>query len=366
MKPSECNSHKFGFIIFAKDESSVIYDSIRSIQSGMQTGDDLFVIADNCLDNTAVIASHAGAKLFIRNQKNSMGKGAALKWFIQNYWDLLSDYYYLIILDADSLISDHFSERLEAGLRPDILAAQCTLTPIHYDTSPLGSLIALSGIIEQTIFDRIRSFFGSSVRLCGTGMVFKPWLLKDICSVINTEVEDIAISLLLAEKNIRVYCIPSSVVFDPKPTQISAASRQRARWFRGQWSAFWIYRKKIMNIFFGNLNGMSLIGSLFLKPRWLKLILLLGLGFSFLHFPYLAGAFFTLVSLEILLIFIGICLLPDRIKYFKALLFLPVFILMWMKGILLSFHHFPWLRVRVPSPADEPGIIHPDHIEDLV
>ncbi len=40
---------------------------------------DIFVVADNCTDNTAAIAQQAGAIVFVRN-KEHIGKGYALDY----------------------------------------------------------------------------------------------------------------------------------------------------------------------------------------------------------------------------------------------------------------------------------------------
>lgn len=362
MRQAGTNTQRFGFVICAKDESLVIAKTIHSVQHAMIKQDALFVIADNCLDDTAQVAAAANAKVFVRTQKSSSGKGAALKWFVMSHWPEISHFKYLIIIDADSLISPSFSADLENRLRPEMLAAQCLISPIHYSNSPLGSLIALSGIVEQSIFDEIRQFMGWSVRLYGTGMVFSPSILREICSSIDTEVEDIALSLLLAEKKVRVFGIRTAVIFDPKPTEIVSASRQRARWFRGQWSALRIYRKTIWNILSGSLNGISVILSLFLKPRWLKLTFLLILGISFLHFPIVAGIFFSLVLLEGLFILLGIILSDHRAQFFRALFDLPEFVFMWLKGIFLSFHRLPWLRARNSSSRIESKFASKDQV----
>ena len=40
----------------------------------------MVVIADNCTDDTALIAEAAGATVMVRNRPDSRGKGQALRW----------------------------------------------------------------------------------------------------------------------------------------------------------------------------------------------------------------------------------------------------------------------------------------------
>lgn len=135
-------------------------------------------------------------------------------------------------------------------------------------------------------------------------------------------------------------------VFDPKPTETAAASRQRARWFRGQWAALWLYRHSILKIISQGPGGWSLIGSLFLKPRWLMMMIKILLGCMTLHVLPLSVFIWSIFSIESILVVIGIFQLKEKRAFLKAIIYLPGFVLMWLKGILLSFQRIQWLRVR--------------------
>jgi|WetSurMetagenome_2_1015567.scaffolds.fasta_scaffold66134_1 cellulose synthase/poly-beta-1,6-N-acetylglucosamine synthase-like glycosyltransferase len=343
------NAHKnfrIAMVIFAHNESLLIQRTTKAVLLALRNKDSLFVVADNCTDRTASLASQAGAQVFYRNMDHPLGKGAAISWFIQNYSTLLLEFDYLVVLDADSQIQLDFIDKLNLALAPDVIAAQCILRPAEYEDSPLSTLIALSEIVEHTVFERIKSIVGLSVRMRGTGMVLKPEILLEVSKEIDTEVEDIALSILLAEKKIKVHSVNTVVVYDPKPSEMAAASRQRARWFRGQWMAFLKYRSMILKLVLSGLNGWSVLSSLFLKPRWLKILIMICLGFSLLHFQILSGAIFTLVLLEIILFMIGVLRLPDKWKFIRAMVYIPGFVLMWIKGIVLSLQRLPWLRAR--------------------
>ncbi len=352
MEKANINNHHIAIAIFACNESGVIERTIHSIQNSMRNSDALFVIADNCTDDTALRSLSLGANVFIRNNPKHRGKGAAISWFVKEHYQSVRNFDQIVILDADSLVPANFFTQLETHLAHKMAVGQCALLPVDYETTPLSLLIGLSDLIEQTVFDRIRSRLGFSVRLRGTGMVFDPRLLLDLCHKIDTEVEDIVLSLLLAEHGIIVKSLPSVQVLDPKPNSIIPASNQRARWFRGQISAFWKYRRDVIKTFFSGLNGCSTLCSIFLKPRWLQLLILTCLGFLCLHYPVASISFFSLVAIQVILIVIGIIGQTNRKVFFKSLLFLPVFLFMWLIGIKLSLKCLPWLRVRSLAPID--------------
>lgn len=342
----ENSPYRIALIIFAQNESILIQSTVSAAKKTLRARDALFVIADNCTDNTADLAREAGAEVFIRQQELPHGKGAAISWFIQNYPERYGNYSHLVILDADSKINLDFLDRLEKSLGESIDVGQCYLAPVDYESSALSKLIALSEIVEQTIYDRIRAGLGWSIRLRGTGMVFRPQVLHDVSDRIDTEVEDIALSLLMAEKHLIVKPLFDAPVYDPKPSGINAASRQRARWFRGQWLALWRYRGVIWKILGKGLNGWSVIASVFLKPRWLKLTVMILLAIVLFKIPVLSIILFSLAIWECLLFFLGVVLMPERWSFVKALFFLPEFIFMWIKGIFLSLQRTKWFRAR--------------------
>ena len=193
-------------------------------------------------------------------------------------------------------------------------------------------------------------------------MVINPHVLLSVCPNIQTEVEDIALSLLIAEKNIKVKRFNAAVIYDPKPVNPAASSRQRARWFRGQWKAFWIYRSQILKIILSGPDGWSLIESLFCKPRWMMMTIKLGLVCLCFQWPALAIFFGFLFAMEFFFILLGVFLLPSKKLFFKALLYTPGFVWMWIKGILLSFQSRPWLRVRDVATQPEPANYNPQNL----
>ena len=193
-------------------------------------------------------------------------------------------------------------------------------------------------------------------------MVINPAVLLSICQDIKTEVEDIALSLLIAGKNIKVKRFDAAVIYDPKPTNPAATSRQRARWFRGQWNAFWIYRTQILEIIARGPDGWSLIESLFCKPRWLMIAIKLGLACLCFPWPALATFFGFMFAMEFFFILLGVFQLPQKKTFFKALLYTPSFVWMWLKGILLSCQGLPWLRVREVVVHTEPMNYKPQNL----
>ncbi len=81
------NAHpyKYAVIIAARNEELVIGQLIKSIKNQKYPKEliDIFVVADNCTDNTARVAEKAGAIVRERFNKAQVGKGYALDYMIK-------------------------------------------------------------------------------------------------------------------------------------------------------------------------------------------------------------------------------------------------------------------------------------------
>lgn len=93
-----CPMHKFAILIPARNESSVIANLIKSLKCQNYPSDlfDIYVIADNCTDNTKEIAHQQGAIVIERNDTQNIGKGYTLDYAIKHINQLRRGGSYLI------------------------------------------------------------------------------------------------------------------------------------------------------------------------------------------------------------------------------------------------------------------------------
>ena len=78
--------NKFGVIISARDEENVIGHLLESINRQDYPSEliKIFLIADNCTDNTAKIARELGAVCYERFDTKHRTKGYALQFLVEN------------------------------------------------------------------------------------------------------------------------------------------------------------------------------------------------------------------------------------------------------------------------------------------
>lgn len=77
--------HRYAAVISARNEANVIGGLIASLKAQNYPSDllDIYVIADNCTDNTAQVAAQAGARVYRRYNHQQVGKGYALDYLFK-------------------------------------------------------------------------------------------------------------------------------------------------------------------------------------------------------------------------------------------------------------------------------------------
>ena len=104
--------HRYAAVISARNEAGVIAELIHSLKEQRYPQDclDIYVVADNCTDNTAEVSRQAGAIVYERFNQNKKGKGYALDFLFRTLHHEGRDKYDgYMIFDADNLVDPNFT-----------------------------------------------------------------------------------------------------------------------------------------------------------------------------------------------------------------------------------------------------------------
>ena len=114
----EEKNNKFMAIIPAHNEEIVVGNLIASLQKQNYPKDlyDIYVIADNCTDNTAEVARKAGAIVYERFDEEHKTKGYALDWFLKQKIEENAPYDAFCIFDADNIVDVDFLKNMNKKL----------------------------------------------------------------------------------------------------------------------------------------------------------------------------------------------------------------------------------------------------------
>ncbi len=139
---------------------------------------EIWVIADNCTDNTASLAEAAGARCLVRTDPEHPGKGQAMQFAFAHSSESRADA--VVIIDADSVVNEHFLSALAASLgdryaEPLVRQASSRLRP---GESAQSLLLAAESALEDRLYYGAKGRLGFPVLLRGGGMCFTRALLR--------------------------------------------------------------------------------------------------------------------------------------------------------------------------------------------
>lgn len=232
-QPHTAPLHSFAIVIPAHNEEASISTTLCSCKQLDYPRDkyQVYVIADNCTDRTADIATEWGVHCLTRNDELRRGKGQALEWAIPILLDNKCDA--VVILDADCTISSHALTAASRHLHKGVKALQFNNVVANPDVNALSLLLAVANKIENDLFYAPKSLLKMAVFLRGTGMVLHRDLLTHVPWQAGSVVEDAEYSFQLFDANMRVEFVPEAFVFSDFPTKSEQLTIQRTRWIGG-------------------------------------------------------------------------------------------------------------------------------------
>ena len=231
--PKGNRRRRFRVVIPAHDEETVIGDLIDDFKAADYPQDQfsVWVIADRCSDDTALVAVARGAQVAERTG-GTPGKGPAISWHLGN--NPLDDNEALVVVDADNRVPPDLLGRFADELDQGHQVLQCYLDVSNPDDSPLAEASALSYWASNRMVQLARSNLGWSADLGGTGMALTPETLADAGGFADSLTEDQDLTARLVLAGHRVEWLHDVKVRDQKPTRVGVALRQRARWMAGK------------------------------------------------------------------------------------------------------------------------------------
>ena len=243
--------HRFAVVVSARNESSVIGNLINSIKSQNYPSElvDVFVIADNCTDNTAEVARNAGAIVYERFNKQQVGKGYALDWMFKIIQSDHADKNYegYIIFDADNILDPNYIKEMNKVFDNGYRIITSYRNSKNYDTNWITAGYSLWFLREARYLNNARMQLGTSCAISGTGFLVSAEVIREnggwIHHLLTEDIEFTTDSIIKGEKI--GYCA-NAVLYDEQPTLFSQSYTQRLRWAKGFYQVFKNYGAKLV------------------------------------------------------------------------------------------------------------------------
>ncbi|MFA6845217.1 MAG: glycosyltransferase family 2 protein [Sphaerochaetaceae bacterium] len=254
-RPADMHNH-YAVLICARNEENVIGSLIRSLKT--QTYDtsklDIFVLADNCSDNTATEAWQEGAKVYERFDQVHIGKGYALDFLLKkirtNYREGFDGYF---VFDADNVLKEDYIDQMNRvfSMGNDIVTSYRNSK--NYGSNWISAGYGLWFLRESRYLNHARYLLGSSCAVSGTGFMFSRAVADEIGGwPFHMLTEDIEFTINQITNGKKIAYCADAQLFDEQPVTFQQSWRQRLRWSRGYLQVFRGYWRKLIH---GSIHG---------------------------------------------------------------------------------------------------------------
>lgn len=195
---------------------------------------DIFIIADNCTDNTAKIAkTYDGVYVCERNVPDKRGKGYALEWMFSKLFNMDKDYDAIAIFDADNLVSKNFLKEMNYKMLKGYKVVQGYIDSKNPNDSWITGSYSIAFWTANRLFQLARANLGLSNQIGGTGFCMDSETLKELGWGATCLTEDLEFTCKLVLNGHKVGWAHNARVYDEKPLTLKQSWNQRKRWMQG-------------------------------------------------------------------------------------------------------------------------------------
>ena len=275
-------NHKFMAIIPAHNEEAVVANLIHSLNNQDYPKElyDVYVIADNCSDNTARVAMDSGAIVLKRFDESHKTKGYALNWFLKQKIKENADYDAFCVFDADNIVDKNFLKEMNKKLCQGEEIVQGYRDIKNATDSWITAGYAIFYWMMNKFYHLARYNLGLSPLINGTGFMVKFDVVKPNGWQTVTLTEDIEFSLINIAKGRKLGWATDAIVYDEQPVHFAQSWSQRSRWTVGHLQCMKHYTKELANGVKKNKTLMSFDGLLYMFgiPMMILTFVLLGVN----------------------------------------------------------------------------------------
>lgn len=280
-------------LVSARNESKVIgnlIDSIRS-QNYDQSFIDIWIVADNCTDNTAQIAHEKGCYVVERFNQELIGKGYALTYLFENMRNgtlgeskreydsdaimkRQKEYKAFLVFDADNTLDENYIYEMNNVFSAGNNVVTSYRNSRNFSSNWVSAGSALWFIRESRLLNNSRSISGISCHVGGTGFMFSRSIMeRNNGWKHHLLTEDLEFTMDCVLHNDKVAYCGKAELFDEQPITFSQSWRQRLRWSKGFLQIFRDYAPDLIRHAFRN-GDFSCLDLIILIFPWVVLIVI--------------------------------------------------------------------------------------------
>ncbi|KJY53679.1 glycosyltransferase family 2 protein [Bifidobacterium coryneforme] len=237
---------RFAVLISARNEEGVVGTLIDSIQSQTYPSSmvDIWLVADNCTDDTAGLARSKGCHVVERQDSERIGKGYALSYLLDNIISqgYSKQYDAFFVFDADNRLDRHYIEEMNKAFQSGFRILTSYRNSVNFSDNWVSSGSALWFIRESRFLNSSRMVFGSSCHVGGTGFMFSREVMeRNNGWKFHLLTEDLEFTMDSVLHGDRIGYCGTAILYDEQPVTFKQSWRQRLRWSKGFLQVFRYY-----------------------------------------------------------------------------------------------------------------------------
>ena len=250
--------HRYAVMISARNEEEVIGELIGSLTSQNYPREllDIYVVADNCTDDTAGAARRAGATVYERFDTVHKGKGYALGYLLHELKADIGESGYdgFFVFDADNIIDPNFVNEMNKVFDTgDYQALTSYRNSKNFADNWISAGYGLWFMREARFLNFPRMLIGTNCAISGTGFLISAEVVQQNGGwPYHLLTEDIEFSANCALKGQRIGYCETAVLYDEQPVTFKQSWDQRLRWSKGFYQVDFKYGLSLLKGCFTN------------------------------------------------------------------------------------------------------------------
>ncbi|OZG61257.1 N-acetylglucosaminyltransferase [Bifidobacterium lemurum] len=249
--PDAPEDRHFAVLISARNEENVIGNLIASIREQTYPGEliDIWLVADNCTDQTAQVGRDLGCHVVERHNTEQIGKGYALSYLLNHMIEsgAAERYDAYFVFDADNKLDRRYVAEMNKAYQSGFRILTSYRNSVNLADNWVSSGSALWFIRESRFLNSSRMIFGSSCHVGGTGFMFSREVMqRNKGWKFHLLTEDLEFTMDSILHGDRIGYCGTAILYDEQPVTFAQSWRQRLRWSKGFLQVFRYYGEALI------------------------------------------------------------------------------------------------------------------------
>ena len=341
---------RYAILTAARNEEDVIDDLLDALDKQDYPKElyDVYVIVNNCTDDTENVARSFGAKI-IEGDPSIDCKAAALSFAFNRLKKESYDAY--IIFDADNVPDKDFLSQINKVYGEDAKIIQGKRCGTKAQTSWVASCYRIYYAFQNSGFNAPRTQSGLSASLNGSGWLVDKKLIEEKGFDCTSITEDFEYTILMALEDERVIYCEKAKTCDEFPEDLKTSMLQRKRWSFGMVQCMRRFERMLIE------KGTDVCFDLALVNLIPAVAMIAGIAAltNYIFFKKIPFLLYILVVMTVYWLILSVSALfavsnndDDVFREMKGILAFPLFIISWYPSMIFAFFKkdYRWVPIE--------------------